>query len=86
MGSNHYCQVFPTAHSGVQFMPLNYYDTDISHQTVNMVRINYDSGNVSEVKTFGQKQAVCSVDLSKEDPDLFSYTGDVVIRKFPYSE
>lgn len=78
--------VFTTAHSGVQFMPLNYYDTDISHETVNMVRINYKDGNVSSVKTFGQQQAVCSVDLAKQDPDLYSYKGDVVIRKFPYGK
>ncbi|KAK4540507.1 hypothetical protein LTR36_009145 [Oleoguttula mirabilis] len=76
--------VFTTAHSGVQFMPLNYYGTDISHETVNMVRLNYNDGNVSKVTTFGQQQAVCSVDLAKQDPDLYSYKGDVVIRKFPY--
>ncbi|TKA83156.1 hypothetical protein B0A55_00722 [Friedmanniomyces simplex] len=76
--------VFTTAHSGIQFMPLNYYDGDISRQTVNMVRINYDKGNVSEVKTFGQKEATCSADLAKEEFDFYSYTGDVVIRKFPY--
>lgn len=49
-----------------------------------MVRINYDDGNVSTVETFGQHEAVCSVDLSKQDPDLYDYKGDVVIRKFPY--
>lgn len=67
-------------------MPLNYYDLNISHKTNNMVRINYNDGNVSEVKTFGQKQAVCSVDFSKQDPDLYSYVGDVVVRKFPYGK
>lgn len=51
-----------------------------------MVRINYNNGNVSTVKTFGQQQAVCSVDLSEQDPDLYNYKGDVVIRKFPYGE
>ncbi|KAK3113870.1 hypothetical protein LTR53_008410 [Teratosphaeriaceae sp. CCFEE 6253] len=76
--------VFTTAHSGIQFMPINYYDTDISHQTVNMIRINYNNGNVSTVKTFGQKEAVCSVDLAKEEFDPYAYTGDSVIRKFPY--
>ena len=76
--------VFTTAHSGVQFMPLNYYHEDISRESANMVRINYHAGNVSEVETFGQNEAVCSVDLALTDPDLFRYTGDVVIRKFPY--
>lgn len=65
-------------------MPLNYYHEDISRETVNMVRINYNDGNVSKVKMFGQDQAVCAVDLAKTDPDLYSYKGDVVIRKFPY--
>ncbi|KAK0820778.1 hypothetical protein LTR75_001364 [Friedmanniomyces endolithicus] len=76
--------VFTTAHSGVHFMPLNYYAGDISRQTVNMIRINYDNGTVSEVETFGQQEALCEVDLAKEEFDPFSYTGDVVIRKFPY--
>lgn len=70
--------VFTTAHSGIQFMPLNYFDTDISKQTVNMVRINYNDGNVSNVKTFGQEEATCSVDLSEQEPDLYDYQGDVV--------
>ncbi|KAI6922463.1 putative membrane copper amine oxidase, partial [Hortaea werneckii] len=77
--------VFTTAHSGIQFMPLNYFDTDISKQTVNMVRINYNGGNVSKVKTFGQEEATCFVDLSEQEPDLSDYQGDVVIRKFPYN-
>jgi primary-amine oxidase len=55
-------------------------------RTVNMVRINYGNGSVSNVRTFGQQEAVCSVDLSQQEPDLYSYTGDVVIRKFPYGE
>lgn len=76
--------VFSTAHSGVQFMPLNYFDTDISKQTVNMVRINYNGGNVSKVKTFGQEEATCSVDLSEQEPDLSDYQGDVV--SFPHTE
>ena len=76
--------VFTTAHSGVQFMPLNYYAEDISHQTVNMVRISYDNGTVTELKTFGQQEPVCSVNFANQDPDLYQYHGDVVIRKFPY--
>ena len=78
--------VFTTAHSGMQFMPVNYYDEDISHQTVNMVKITYSDGNVTNVNTFGQQEAVCAVDLSAQAPDLYDYKGDVVIRKFPYGE
>jgi primary-amine oxidase len=76
--------VFTTAHSGVQFMPLNYYERDISKETKQMVRINYNEGDVSRVKTFGAELPTCAVDMSKTEPDLFRYHGDVVIRKFPY--
>ena len=77
--------VFTTAHSGVQFMPLNYYDDDISRETVNMVRINYDNGT-TKVKTFGQERSTCAVDIVNTNPDLSNYVGDVVIRKFPYGK
>ena len=71
--------VFTTAHSSVVFMPSNYFDLDESRKTVNMVRVAYEGGSVSEVETFGQaQQDVCEVDA------LWDYTGDVVIRKFPY--
>ncbi|KAK4494552.1 hypothetical protein PRZ48_013908 [Zasmidium cellare] len=81
--------VFTTAHSAVHFMPLNYFDEgDVSRRTRNMVRVNYDGGEVSAVETFGQGEAVCSVDLGAEgekmERELWGYTGDVVIRKFPY--
>lgn len=75
--------VFTTAHSSMQFMPLNYYDQDISHETRSMVRIKYDNGTAN-VKTFGQNQEVCSVDASTTASSLYDYKGDVVIRKFPY--
>ena len=67
-------------------MPLNYYDKDISHETVNMVRINYDNGTVTKLKTFGQNEIMCPVDLAAAAPDLYAYKGDVVIRKFPYGK
>ncbi len=76
--------VFTTAHSGIQFMPSNYFAIDQSRQTVNMVRIDYSNGNVSAVSTFGQKDDVCTLDFVPPEPDLYSYKGDVVIRKFPY--
>ena len=63
--------VFTTAHAGITMMPLNYYKGDISTETLSQVEIRFNGGNVSKVKTFGQEQAVCSVDLAKLDPDLF---------------
>jgi primary-amine oxidase len=76
--------VFTTAHSGIQFTPSNYFSIDQSRQTVNMVRIDYDNGTTTEVDTFGQKDGTCSLDFEPAEPDLYGYTGDVVIRKFPY--
>ncbi|KAF1987640.1 putative membrane copper amine oxidase [Aulographum hederae CBS 113979] len=76
--------VFTTAHSGFQIMPLNYLLGDPSRETVNMVRINYHAGNVSEVNEFGQGEPMCSYDFKAAEPDFWGYTGDVVIRKFPY--
>ncbi|PNS15337.1 Copper amine oxidase 1 [Sphaceloma murrayae] len=80
--------VFTTAHSGVQFMPLNYFDQDTGKQTVNQVRIEYGGGNASVVERFGQKagDAQCAVlDYTPVAENLETYKGDVVIRKFPYS-
>ncbi|PYI16855.1 putative membrane copper amine oxidase [Aspergillus violaceofuscus CBS 115571] len=76
--------VFTTAHSGVQFTPLNYLLGDPSRQTVNMVRVNYANGSATEVKTFGQAEEVCAVQLTGIEEELWRYQGDVVVRKFPY--
>lgn len=78
--------VFTTAHSGVQFMPSNYFAIDQSRKTVNQVRINYSNGTTTAVNTFGQKQAfgLCGPDYTAQEADLWGYTGDVVVRKFPY--
>lgn len=67
-------------------MPSNYFTIDQSRNTVNQVRIQYDSGAVSEVETFGQKQTsgTCEVDYTAQEADLWDYHGDVVVRKFPY--
>lgn len=57
-------------------MPLNYYQRDISTETVGQVQLNYDFfGNVTKVKTFGQEEASCTVDLAKEAPDLYDFNG-----------
>ena len=76
--------VFTTAHSGIQFFPTNYLLGDPSRETVNMVRINYANGTVTEVDTFSQKDNSCAVDFTPAEIDLWSYHGDVVVRKFPY--
>ena len=66
--------VFTTAHAGIQIMPLNYYEDDISTETLGQVHINANSHDrVTKVNTFGQQDAVCSIDLSAEAPDLFQY-------------
>jgi primary-amine oxidase len=44
-----------------------------------MVRIDYKDGNTSAVELFGQKGEPESCEA-----DLWGYTGDVVVRKFPY--
>ena len=78
--------VFTTAHSGMQFMPSNYFTIDQSRSTVNMVRIDYKDGNTSAVELFGQKTEPesCEINYTPGEADLWAYTGDVVVRKFPY--
>ncbi|KAL4749209.1 hypothetical protein BDW72DRAFT_195030 [Aspergillus terricola var. indicus] len=76
--------VFTTAHSGVAFTPLNYLPGDPSRETVNMVRVDYSDGAATAVRTFGQSNETCSVVLQPVEDELWSYQGDVVVRKFPY--
>lgn len=79
--------VFTTAHSGFQLMPSNYFEIDQSRSTVNMVRIEYENGVTTNVETFGQQQSSGSCEISYEptEAELWDYTGDVVVRKFPFS-
>ncbi|KAK0669179.1 putative copper amine oxidase [Cercophora samala] len=80
-----------TAHSGIQFMPSNYFDIDQSRRTVNQVRINYFNGS-AEVEEFGQFKAgseegtcgTCKLNYTPLEPEHQGYKGDVVIRKFPF--
>ncbi|KAI5363237.1 putative copper amine oxidase [Septoria linicola] len=77
--------VFASAHSSVRFTPVNYFYGDESRRSVNMVRVNYEGGNVSEVELFGQKEEDnCEVVADGGEDELWDYTGDVVVRKFPY--
>ncbi|KAF2225193.1 hypothetical protein BDZ85DRAFT_233684 [Elsinoe ampelina] len=78
--------VFTTAHSGIKFMPLNYFEGDTGKQTVQQVRIDYGGGNVSSVQRFGQGagDGTCKLEYEKVPEGLEGYRGDVVIRKFPY--
>lgn len=55
-------------------MPLNYYAGDISTETLSQVEIRLSGGNASKVKTFGQQEPFCSVDLAKQAPDLYDVT------------
>ncbi|KAK2007417.1 amine oxidase catalytic domain-containing protein [Colletotrichum eremochloae] len=74
--------VFTTAHSGITFMPSNYFDIDQTRRTVNMVRIDYSNDNATAVKTFGQSEATCN--LEAKAANLWDYRGDVVVKKFPF--
>ncbi|KAJ2906807.1 hypothetical protein MKZ38_010798 [Zalerion maritima] len=76
--------VFTTAHSGIQFMPANYFDVGVNKRTVNMVRVNYDDGEATEVATFGSGGDTCELNYEPAAVDLWEYVGDVVVRKFPY--
>jgi primary-amine oxidase len=76
--------VMITAHAGLRFSPHNYLESDPSRQTANMMRLVYKKGKVSEVELFGQGSAACPVDYAPVKTDYFAYTGDVVVRKFPY--
>jgi primary-amine oxidase len=76
--------VFTTAHSGVHFTPVNYHEGNPSVETVNMVRISYKNGTTSSVKAFASSNTTCEVDYKPLHVDLWKYTGDVVVRKYPY--
>ena len=79
--------VMTTAHSGVQFMPSNYFAGDESRRTRNQVRVKFGGGDETEVETFGQFEAdaaTCKLDYTPVDADLESYVGDIVVRKFPF--
>ncbi|KAF1812382.1 membrane copper amine oxidase [Eremomyces bilateralis CBS 781.70] len=76
--------VMTNAHSSVQFSPLNYLMGDAGRESVNMVRVQYGEGEPSDVVTFGGQEPQCLVDMATLQPDLTTYIGDVVIRKFPF--
>ena len=70
--------LFTTAHASVHFQPLNYYADDISTESLSQVQVDFDyRGNqtIETVNTFGQNPAWCSVDLSKDAPDIYSEQG-----------
>jgi len=76
--------VTTNAHAGISFMPNNFLEWDASRRTANMVRVVYDSGNVEQVKRFGMAKDKCPNSYNPVEVDFFAYTGDVVVRKFPY--
>lgn len=76
--------VFTTAHAGVMFEPVNFHLQNPSKQTVHAVRVSYDDGDIKDIETYGVKAPSCDYNLENVHPDLSTYRGDVVIRKFPY--
>ncbi|KAK0611016.1 membrane copper amine oxidase [Immersiella caudata] len=78
-----------TAHSGVQFMPSNYFLEDQSRRTVNQVHISYGEGEAAVVERFGQfeassENATCKPNYEPVEENLEAYVGDIVVRKFPF--
>ncbi|KAH7305808.1 copper amine oxidase [Stachybotrys elegans] len=76
--------VFTTAHSGLYFTPVNYFNQGINIETVNMVRIDYTAIAATEVLLFGSDNQTCALDYEPHSPDLWEYHGDVIVRKLPY--
>jgi primary-amine oxidase len=65
-------------------MPNNFFEIGVNTQTVNMVRVDYTDGEVSDVVSFGSPNHTCALKYEPSFPDLWEYKGDVVVRKFPY--
>ncbi|ORY29317.1 putative copper amine oxidase [Naematelia encephala] len=76
--------VFTTAQSSMMITPHNYLLSDPSRQSTQMIRINYNNDNVSDVVTFGSQEATAEVNLAQTAWDPWTYSGDVATRKFPY--
>ncbi|KAL7413894.1 copper amine oxidase [Mrakia frigida] len=76
--------VFTTAQSGFMISPHNYLLSDPSRASRQAVRINYNSSGVQEVERFGGMAADGTVDLAALNANLWDYSGDVAVRKFPY--
>ncbi len=69
--------VMTAAHAGLKFVPANYFASDESRHTMSQVLIKYEKGTVLNVDTAGRPEQLCLA-------DLWSYSGDVLVRKFPY--
>lgn len=76
--------VFTTAHSGVIFSPNNYFEKDQSRHTVNQVVLRFGDGEVKSLDTFGQSMETCELDFTPVEPSLENYSGEIVVRKFPF--
>lgn len=76
--------VFTTAHSGLKIVPMNYLPGDPSRATQNQVRIDYHRGNTTNVEIFGQASPGCSPNLGVLTPNLYDYSGDVIVSKYPF--
>ncbi|KAK4208151.1 copper amine oxidase [Rhypophila decipiens] len=81
--------VMTTAHSGIQFMPSNYFLSDVSRRTVHQIRIDYEDGVTSHVEEFNKFTSAdnittCKLDYTPVKTNHWNYTGDIVVRKFPF--
>lgn len=65
-------------------MPSNYFDIGVNIETVNTVRIDYNEDGATDVVQFGSYNGTCELTYEPVFPDLMEYSGDVVVRKFPY--
>jgi primary-amine oxidase len=74
--------VFTAAHSAFTIMPANYLENDPSVQTVNMMRVNYTNGVVSEVELFGQAVETCVTDIESNVAYFWNYKGDLSLGSF----
>ena len=77
-------RVFPTAQGSMQFLPHNYLERDPSRNVHHQVRIDYSNDGVSKVHKWGAEWPEGTMDLSKTNPNLYTYQGDVAVRKFPF--
>lgn len=63
---------------------MNYLPGDPSRATQNQVRIDYHRGNTTNVEIFGQASPGCSPNLGVLTPNLYDYSGDVIVSKYPF--
>ena len=73
-----------SAHSSMVIRPQNYLPRDPSRNTIHQVRVNFNSGVVTELETFGTVKPTCSFKISDTFFNVSSFQGEVIIPKYPY--